>query len=311
MKHKLVNQLAVVAAASVATFASVANAAVIHPTAVTVTVPTGAAASTSTTAGTVYTDDVLLDSITFGSTTISGAASFSAVKRFQVLTGRAHINAEYGDKDTASDGDSNPFAKAGVIAGQAPTATERESVTPAIQDAALLNAFNSRSLTEMSDGEDNQEYSFKLLFANGLNDDSSDPDITPELLFVERNGNDANIWVQAIIGGTFGNPEYSNEVKVGSDTYWSGSKILVNTVEIDSPQLLSFGGFDLNDFGLAAGTTVYGLKVRAKGADLNGMFLASADPTRFTPALVPVPASLPLLAGAMGALALLRRRRKA
>ncbi|WP_210529947.1 exosortase-dependent surface protein XDP2 [Rubellimicrobium arenae] len=302
---------------AIATFAypvTEASATVIQPTAVTVSRPAGSAAPTNN--GTAYSDDVLLESVTFGSGTISGSASFSAVRRFEVLTGRTNINAEFGDNDTAADGDPNPFVKAGLVsAGQTVSATLQESTDPAIQDTALLNVFNSRSLSEMSDGESGA-FSFKLLFENGLRDDNPFAfDDTPELLFVERGGNDPNIQIEAIIGGTFENPIYSSAYIFGSTSFWK-SPISVDTVEIGGPQVLTFGGIDLNDLKLGSDAVVYGLRVTALngGADLNGMFLSAADPSRFLspldqqPASVPLPASMPLLLCATGALALLRRR---
>lgn len=283
-----------------------AEAAVIRPTGLTTYTPKG-----SNNSGGVYTDDVYLNSLTFGGTTFAGPSAFRAVADFEVTSGRKNINVEWGDDDDGRDGDGNPLSKLGIK----PILENQESTNAALQDRALLEAFNSFSLTEMTDGESGK-FSFKVLFSEGLTDNDLGVDDVPELVFVERGMNDV-FDVQLIIGGTFEDPKLSKKLRIDSKNFWN-SGIKVDTTEIGSAQTLGFGGFDFNDFGLRDGETVLGfeLSVVKGGPDFNGFFLASDDPYRFLdnelapPAEVPLPAGLPLLLTGIGALVVLRRRPK-
>lgn len=241
-----------------------------------------------------YTDDILLESMTFDGGAILGSpASFSPVRRFRLLSGRQNMNAEWGDKDDGKDGDDNPFVKAGF------DPDDQETQDPLIQDAALLRTFNTLSLTEMSDGESGN-FSFRVLFQNGLRDnDPSVLDQVPEMVFFERGGNDSGMSVRVITGGTFDNPTFSMSLPMDSND-WSDTDLDVDTTEIDNSQPLYAAGFDLNAFGLRLGEIAYGyqMDVVNAGPDLNGFFLTAEDPGRFLDPLdVSAPSPLALLLG--------------
>ncbi|MEE4280218.1 MAG: exosortase-dependent surface protein XDP2, partial [Halieaceae bacterium] len=234
-----------------------------------------------------FTDDVFLASLTFGGFDYTAAGeSFRAVSHFEVLSGRSHINAEWGDGDTAADGNGTPFAKAGF-----PDA-DQETTDPSIQDAALLNAFNSLSLSEITDGENSagSGFSFKVLFDGSLAYSDVGGDGLPDLVFFERGLNDT-FYVDLIIGGSFANPLYSSPSEIKSGDFWD-TGIDINTVEISNAQSLGAGGFDLADFGLTGNDVAYGFRLTAhgnSGPDLGGFFLTAQEPEDFGPSLVPVP----------------------
>jgi len=282
-----------------------AAGAVIPGNAISVSVPAGSV----DTNGSPYTDDVFLNALGIGSATFSANSSFRAVQQLTVISGRSEINAEWGDDDSASDGDDTPFVKSGN-----PGASQ-ETEVPAIQDAALLNAFNSLSLTEMSDGEGGGSFTFRALFSASLTDNASGPDSVPEIVFFERGLNDS-FDVRLIVGGSFANPVFApTTVRVSSGDFWD-TGIDVNTVEIDSAQPVGAGGLDLDDFGVTAMQAAFGFELsnaNGTGPDLNGFFLAAEDPTRFGDPLepVPLPASVAGLLAALGLLRLVSRRREA
>lgn len=281
-----------------------AAALTIPATGIAVSVPAGGAAPS----GGVYTDDVILESLSFADATFATGDSFRSIVAFEVLEGRGNINAEWGDDDDDGDGNDTPFAKAGFAGA------DQETVDPAIQDATLLNAFNSRSLSEMSDGEGGTTQ-FKVLFSNGLYDNDVGADLVPELVFFERGMNDV-FDVELIIGGAFDDPIYSEAVRVDSADFWD-TGISVDTVEINGAQEIGAGGLDLTDFGLGAGEAAYGFRLTyvSGGPDLNGFFLSAENPADFIDPLpvseVPLPAAAPLFLTALAGLAALRRRSRA
>mgnify|MGYP006432385741 CR=1 FL=1 len=224
-----------------------------------------------------------------------------------MLTGRDWINAEWGDNDDGSDGNDNPFAKAGY-----PNA-DQETTDPTIQDAALLNAFNSLSLSEITDGENDSgsSFSFKILFDGSLAFDDVGGDNRPDLVFFERGLNDEFV-VDLIIGGSFANPIYSdplNLLTIDSGNFWD-TGFQINTVEISGAQPMGVGGFDLSDWQLSPGTDVFGFRLSAEdtsGPDLGGFFLAAEDPNDFGPSLpdfdpspVPLPPTVWMLLPGLG-----------
>jgi hypothetical protein len=260
-----------------------------------------------------FTDDILLDSLKFsdsdGNTaTYDGTnGSFRAASQFEVLTGRDYVNAEWGDDDSDADGNADPFTKAGFAV------EDQETTDPTIQDAALLNAFNSLSLSEITDGENStgSSFSFKVLFDGSLAYDAVGGDALPDLVFFERGLNDV-FDVELIIGGSFAHPIYSAVRTIDSkDFNKTGFKI--NTVEIKSAQDMGVGGFDLEDFGLSGTDIAYGFRLSAEGKsgpDLGGFFLAAADPNDFGPSLVPLPATAWMLLPGLGFLGFNAARRR-
>ena len=245
---------------------------VIKPTDIEISIPTGSNDSSNP-----FTDDVFLERLVFDDVDFATSASFEAISRFRVLTGPENINAEWGDNDDAGDGDDNPFAKAGFAGAN------QETEDPAIQNATLLNAFNSNSLSEMSDGE-RGDFSFQVEFSKAVFDNDTADDDTPEVVLFERGGND-RFTLELMVDGTFENPGFSSPLTVDSSEWWN-TGIAVNTLEIDDAQDVFAGGFDLNDFGLSNGEAAFGMRITAKnaGPDLNGFFLSSEDPDDFVEA---------------------------
>lgn len=281
----------------------VAIAGTIHPTDLQVAVPTGTSDSSNP-----YKDDVLLSEITFGSSVFSTADQIVSISSFEVLSGRSNINAEWGDLDNGADGDADPFTKAGF------SGFEQETVDPTVQDATLQEAFTSFSLSEMSDGEGNSEFSFQMLFKQSLVDNAYGEDEVPELVIFERGLND-DFDIRLILGEGAGEYIYSDWLQTSSKGYFD-SGIRVDTVEIGSSQTIGVGGYDFDMFSLAESQSVYGMELRTRngsGPDLNGFFLTAADPDDFGPGLAPVPlpaAGWMLIAG-LGGLAAMRRRKAA
>jgi hypothetical protein len=260
-----------------------------------------------------YTDDIILESITFGSTTYSASSGqFAAVNYAKVTDGRENINAEWGDNDTADDGNPDPFTRIGLDPFLSPGVVNtaiQESTDPAIQDAAIASAYHTLSLNEGIDGEnDGFTYTFHMIFAKGIVSDGNT--LTPEIMFFERGGND-NIAVRAIIGGTFDAPEYAETSISGFSTGQWNTGIDIDTTEIGNAQRLYAFGFDTEvDFGLSSEDVIYGLEVTSEGADLYGQFLSaeSTDQFRDVPQeLVPEPAAIGLI-GLAGLLTLIANR---
>jgi len=269
-------------------------AAVLKPTNMTVTVPSGTRNTGTGSSTSPYNDDILLNSLTFGGTTFQrNDGQFRAVLRADVISGPANVNAEFGDRDNGTDGNPNPFVSGGIIAeGANLPATTRESTKPSIQEASIKAAFSSLIVSQGVDGE-GPPYNLQLIYQNGVVDnDSATADQVPELVFFER-GASSPFTVRAITGGTNANPVYSpNTVTVGSNNYYK-SGIYIDTTEITGGQELGVVGIDLNDFGLSASDVVYGVSLTSinnTGADIYGQFLSSQrefEPV--PPELVPEP----------------------
>lgn len=293
-----------VALAALAVIGTPAAAAPLSPLGLTVSVPTGTTnpgpvgSGQTPSSSVVYTDDVYLESITFGSKTFSPASgNLTAALALEVLSGRSQVNVEWGDTDDGADGDATPMARI----GQPDTA--HESTDPGIQDAAMLQVFNSFSLTEMTDGEGGAPSSFKVAFDRSIVDDDAGVDAQPEIVLFERGRNDT-FSLSLIIGGTFASPVLSSALTIQSSQF-ADVGLRVNTKEIANAQTLGVAGFDLNDWGLPEGTEVSGFVYSGSGADLSGIF-ASGN-TAPLPA-VPLPPSLALAACALAGLGALRRR---
>ena len=291
------------------------SAAIVMPNSITIRVPSG----TSDPDGVEpYTDDVFLDTLTFGSETLDvGTEPFVSGVSVYVASGRENINAEWGPDDDAADGDTDPFTRAGL------DPADQESTDPAIQDAGLASSFFSLSLNEGSDGEgQGMESVMHLTFAEGIRDDANG---LPELILFERGNNDDNTRIQAITGGTFENPTFApNTVTINAGDLWD-SGISIQTNEIDEGQELGVGGIDLGDFGIGAETPVFGFAIASTGADFFGQVLGAAtdDPnpsTTETPedllnpdgsagtTQVPEPAAWGLLSGILAFAAVVCRR---
>ncbi len=285
--------------------AELAHASPILPDAIAVTVPGNSNDPTSP-----YTDDVYVDSLTFGGTIFSAVDQIAAIARFQVLSGRGQINSEWGDNDTAADGDDNPFAKAGFDPAL------QETTDPTIQDETLLQTFNTFSLSEMSDGEGGGSFHIRAAFSQSLTDNALGTDNLPELVFFERGLND-DFAIRLITGGTFDAPVLTDWLETSSRGFYD-TAITVDTLEISRAQKVGVGGYDLSEFGLNGDERAYGFELISRngtGPDLNGFFLTAEDPGDFgTPlpgvpidSAVPLPAAVYFMLAGFGALAGIRR----
>jgi hypothetical protein len=269
----------------------------------------------------VYVDDAFLTELVFPDVTFSSSGNFGTTAGLEVLTGRNQVNVEWGDLDSASDGDDHGMAKINQ------QATSQEFTDPAIQDRALLTIFSGLSLTEMTDGEGGATYSFKVAFKNWIRDNNNGVDGVPEIVVFERGRND-NFNVRLITGGTFDLPVVTDPLSISSSSF-TDVGFRVNTREIGAPQTLGVGAYDLNDWGLENGETVYGYIFEGTGADMAGIFSSGfndqftapiymssplpAVPGTAAPAtsVVPLPPGIALLAGGLAMAGILRRRQGA
>jgi hypothetical protein len=273
----------------------------------TFSIPSG---SNDTTAP--FTDDVMLDTLTFelssGTTVFDRTVGgFSTARTFKIDRGRMKFNAEWGDADTDSDGDGTPFQKIGQ-----PDA-DQETTDPTVQDAAILEVFKTRSLSEMIDGEGAGEGVFTVTFEDSLAFDDVGGNDLADIVFFERGGNDAYT-IELIVGRAGGRYVFSDALVTGSTDYWD-SGLQTDTVEIDNTQTIHVGGYDFSSFGLGSGDVVSGFRLTAtegNGPDFAGFFLITDDAGSFRPAIspVPLPAGLTLMLGALGCLPLLRAARR-
>ncbi len=148
---------------------------------------------TAQTAATAFVDDAIMQSVTFGGTTLSALRPALAAGQggAQVVGSSTLINPTYGDSDTNTDGNNTPFAKSGNP-GLAYSGTTAPTQTAAQKDAAIQAAYNSLSLTEgiSSPGQGGTagavDYTFSLLFQEGIVDNNVAADSVPELVQVGR-----------------------------------------------------------------------------------------------------------------------------
>ena len=251
----------------------------IQPTAVSVAPLAGTNSSVAP-----YKDDLALVQLTFpGGTIINANGNFRVTQAAYVVSNRAGVNAEYGDNDTGSDGNPNPYVSAGIVAEGAPLDSAiRESTNPAIQDLAIAYSLNGRSLTQGIDGE-GADFTLNLVFQNGISDNNAAADLFPEFVFFER-GVNSSFSVRLITGGTVVNPVLSSAVNIAVGNLWR-SGIYIDTIEIANQQELGIVGLDMNDFGIAPGTVAYGVQITStnnSGADLYGAFLSAESTTQFS-----------------------------
>ncbi|MEM1430255.1 MAG: exosortase-dependent surface protein XDP2 [Pseudomonadota bacterium] len=302
-------------AAAATLLAPAAQANTLLPTFMSVDVPIGTQGAIAPQTGLVldqstpltFTDDVYLNTLRFGSTSFSGSSAFTVGTHVEVLSNRGQVNVEWGDDDGRStfadpgDGDPNPMAAIGQPDSQ------KETTDPAIQDAGLLRVFNTLSLTEMTDGEGGAAHSFKVRFSESIADNDAGVDDTPEIVIFERGRND-RFEISLIIGGTFAAPILSDPLQVNSASF-ARMGIRTNTTEIGSAQDLGIGGFDLNEWGIADGQSVFGFVYSGTGADLSGIF-ASREVSNLVPPIspVPLPAGAWFLLAGLSAFAWMRRR---
>lgn len=321
---------------------------VVAPTSITVSVPangTNPAAVRGTTqtysrTGTAtvltgstaaYVDDVLLQSITFNNVIIGNTPTSRITPALarganqgpgaEVTAGRSRISATYGDDDTAADGNPNPF----VTSGSGTTAyTNPPNQTPAVQDTAIQAAYSSLSLSQgiSSPGQGGTagDYTFKLLFENGIVDNSSAGDQVPELVIFERGtaasgtaaGTQSDYTVQAIIGGTFVNPTFAPTTVTVLRANQTPSGIIINTVDSGVAEQINVAGIDLTEFGITdPNQAVYGISftsINNSGADIFGLAQTAADTSQLRAQAVPEPLTIIGSGMALGFGALMKRQ---
>jgi len=281
------------------------------PTNVTWSTPSGS----NNPASGAKVDDVLLASMTFDGTTFTaGSGQFVAGVSVYVNSGRSDVNAEWGDNDTDSDGNPNPFVRVGL------NPADQESTDPAIQDKGLASAFFTNSLVEGTDGESGS-YAFSLIFEQGITDNDAGSDSLPEVVLFERGNNDDST-IRAIVGGTYDAPVFAPIALTINSGELFNTGLVIDTTEITSSQELAAGGFDLSDFfGASPQQTVWGIQIESNGGDFYGQFLSAEDPAaQFDPnvpsgllnplATVPEPSAALLVLLAAGSSILLRSRRR-
>lgn len=222
------------------------------------------------------TDDVLLTSITFGSTTFSSSSDQivpGLASVFLAGGGGTNVNAEWGDNDDASDGIDNPFNRAGW---PIPPTSQESTVLDVINDS-LLMVFRALSLAEGIDGED-QNFTIDLDFIRGVIDDDPLLDTTPEIIIFERGLNsDVDIRLLLADGGL-------TDTVFVSRTDFVDTGFDLDTLEIPRSQALGIVGLDLNEFSGGgfdpASDTVIGVRFGSagNGADIFGVFGTTLSP---------------------------------
>jgi len=293
------------------------QAVVIQPVGITVSTPSGSNnAAGAGTAGNPYTDDIFLESLVLssgggaGSTTTLSAASESFIVGVEAIvrSGASSVNAEFGDNDTGSDGNANPFVSAGIInEGDPLTDATRESTDPNIQNPSISAAINSLSLSQGVDGE-GPDYTLDIFFAFGVLDNDSGIDSIPELIIFER-GVNSSVALQAITGGSTASPTFAPiTVSIDAADFFA-TGIHVDTIEIGGSQELGVAGVDLNDFG--AGTTpILGVRILSTGgtgADIPSVITTTLNSSQITPP-IPEPSTTLLSLLALFFIQSIRRR---
>lgn len=223
-----------------------------------------------------YQDDVFLQDITFNGVTYSEAGGqIVAVQSAYVLANRQNANAEFGDNDTNSDGNPDPFTRVGL------NPLDKESVVPKIQDTAIASAFSTLSLNEGLDGEPatgSNQYNIALVFTAGVSDNNNGSDAEPEFMLFERGNNDTTT-LRAIIGGTFDNPTFADNAIVVQSGDFEPMGFEIDTSEISQGQELSVLGIDISDFFTSySGQTIWGLSIESTGGDFYGKMLGAENP---------------------------------
>ncbi len=279
----------------------------------TATVLTGSTAA--------YVDDVLLQSVTFDGVTLSTlrpSLSSSQGSGALVTTGRNLVSAAYGDTDSNTDGNDNPYVKSGS-GTTAYSATVNQ--TPAVQDTAIQAAYSSLSLSEgiSSPGQGGTagaiDYTFRLLFQEGIVDGSSAADNVPELIIFERGvvgSTQSDYTVRAIIGGTLTNPTFAPTTVTVLRANQTPSGIVINTIDSTAAEQINVAGIDINEFGIAnSNQAIYGIEftsINGSGADIFGLALTAASPSQLRGQAVPEPLTIIGSGMALGFGALMKRQ---
>ena len=296
---------------------------------------TSALSNSGQTISNPFVDDILLSSITFAGTTINststpatngirpGLSNSQGTGAF-VSFGRDFISATYGGtsttattRDTSSDGNPNPYVTSSGNANAVYVAPGPNAQTPANQDAAIQAAFSSLSLSQGINSPGNtaipaQEYTFRLLFENGIVDNnlaasptSATPDNVPELIIFERGiststpDNRSEYTVRAITGGTLTNPTYGGSAVQILRANQTPSGIFINTVDpaLNDVEPINLAALDLNELGITtANQVLYGIEITSNnntGADIFGLALTAANPTaQFKAQALPEPLTI-------------------
>ncbi|GAB4167401.1 MAG: hypothetical protein Kow0020_00230 [Wenzhouxiangellaceae bacterium] len=224
----------------------------------------------------VIVDDLYLDTIRFDGTTFNANQIIPGMAAlFLSGGGGTNVNAEWGDSDDNSDGDDDPFDKAGYPIPP----YNQESSNVMIIDATLRQVFRTLNLVEGTDGED-QNFRLQMDLESGVQDNNgTQVDSIPEIIVFER-GLNSDVAVQLLLadGGV------SDELTVSSGQF-RDIGFNIDTIEIGGGgQELGVVGIDLNEFSGAgfdpAADVVVGLRFGSAGggADIFGIFGLSGNP---------------------------------
>ncbi len=150
-------------------------------------------------------------------------------------------------------------------------------------------------------GGGGNDYTFRLLFENGIIDSSSLADQLPELIIFERATPTNSYTVRAITGGSLTNPTHAPTTVTVLQSVQTPSGIYIDAIDptaIDKEQI-NIAGIDLNEFGItstSANQVLYGVEITSingSGADIFGLNLTAADPARqFRAQAVPEPSTI-------------------
>ncbi|RYG45492.1 PEP-CTERM sorting domain-containing protein [bacterium] len=182
-----------------------------------------------------------------------------------------------------------------------------------VKTGTIADVFGQNNLGYLLDGEDTRTWTLDLLYRqNGYITVTGEAN-KPELLMMERGAN-SRLGIRAILEGGVYSQGFIMNFNTSGDGQTALTDYTLQSTEIDGAQTVGALGLSLDAFDLAVGTKILGYQFyvdATDGTNWNGPDFIGfvAGQTIPTPQAVPEPASMAALG--FGALALLRRRRKA